>query len=168
MAWGRIGTQPLLYPPQRSWGWYTGFTLFVRPSVRLSFRPSVRQSIRRPCLDDNLNSFNRISIFWQIYHLGKDLGWDRIWASYLIKYAFNGWSCDLGIFGILEVNIPARAFKFEIHRDLIGTHYISPGFCWMSIFVFFPNFFYIFLNEPGCSVMSAWCSDDNLNCFHWI
>ena len=25
----------LLYPPQRSWGGYTGFTLFVRPSVRV-------------------------------------------------------------------------------------------------------------------------------------
>ena len=49
----------------------------------------------------------------------------------------------------------------------MGKHDISPRFCWMSIFVFFPNF-YAFLNEPGCSVMSAWCPDDNLNCFHWI
>ena len=44
-----------------------------------------------------------------LYHLGKDLGWDWIWASYLIKYAHNGWSYDLGIFGIPEVNFPARA-----------------------------------------------------------
>ena len=32
----------------------------------------------------------------------------------------------------------------------------------------FPEFFYAFLNEPGCSVMSAWRPDDNLNCFNWI
>ena len=61
-----------------------------------------------------------------------DLGGDWIWASYLNRYAHNGWSCDLGICGI------PRAFKLNIQRDLIGTHNISPGFCWISIFVFFP------------------------------
>ena len=28
--------------------------------------------------------------------------------------------------------------------------------------------FYAFRNEPGCSAMSAWCPDNNLNWFHWI
>ena len=49
-----------------------------------------------------------------MYHLGEDLGWDLRWAPYLIKYAHSGWSCDLGIFGIPEVNFPARAFKLDI------------------------------------------------------
>ena len=49
-----------------------------------------------------------------MYHLGEDLEWHWIWASYLIEYAHNGWSCDLGIFGIPEVNFPARAFKPNI------------------------------------------------------
>ena len=101
-----------------------------------------------------------------MHHLGEDLGWDWIWASYLIKYAHNGWSCDIGIFGIPEVNLPPRAFKLDIQRDLMRTHDISPRFCWISIF--FSRIFYAFLNEPGCSVMSAWCPDDNLNCFDWI
>ena len=35
----------LLYPPKRSLGGYTGFTLFVRPSVCPSVRPSVRGSV---------------------------------------------------------------------------------------------------------------------------
>ena len=29
---------------------------------------------------------------------------DGISASYLIKYVHNGWSCDLGIFGMPEIN----------------------------------------------------------------
>ena len=66
-------------------------------------RPSVHPSVRRRCPDDNLNSFDRI-FFQYMYHLGEDLGWEWIWASYLIKYAYNGCSCDLGIFGIPEVN----------------------------------------------------------------
>ena len=32
--------------------------------------------------------------FWHMYHLGEDLGWDRISVSYLIKYVLNGWTCD--------------------------------------------------------------------------
>ena len=55
-----------------------------------------------------------------MYHLGEDLGWDWIWAPYLIKYAHNGWPCDLGIFGIPEVNFQATAFKLNIYRDLMG------------------------------------------------
>ena len=97
-------------------GGYTGFTLFVRPSVC--------PAVRRRCPDDNLNSFDRILIFlWHMYHLGEGLVWDWIWAPYLIKYAHTGWSCDLGIFGI------PRAFKLQIYRDLMGTHDKSPRFC---------------------------------------
>ena len=49
-----------------------------------------------------------------MYHLGEDIVWDWRWTSYLIKYVHNGWSCDLGIFGIPEVNFPATAFKLDI------------------------------------------------------
>ena len=63
---GRMWTNPLsqilefpiasLYPPKRSsGGGYTGFTLFVRRSVRPSVRPSVGR-----CPDDNSNSFQWI------------------------------------------------------------------------------------------------------------
>ena len=42
-----------------------------------------------------------------------------------------------------------------------------PGFADFFFFIF-PKIFTLFVNEPGCSLMSAWCPDDNLNCFHWI
>ena len=80
-------------------GGYTGFTLFVRPSVCPSVRPS---AVGVPMITWIL--FIRFQFFWHMYHLGEDLGWYWIWASYLIKYVHNGWSCDLGIFGIPEVN----------------------------------------------------------------
>ena len=53
-----------LYPPQRSWGGYTGFTLFVRSSVCPFVRSSVRPSVRCRCQDNNWNYFHRISIFF--------------------------------------------------------------------------------------------------------
>ena len=89
-------------------------------------------------------------------------------ASYLIRYAHNGWSCDLGIFGIPKVNFQARAFKLGMIRDISGKYDISSVFCLISIHVFFTNFLKFFLNEPGCSVTSVWCPADNLNCFQWI
>ena len=93
---------------------YTGFTLSVRPSVCPS-------------------TVGVQMITWIIFTGSQfDLGWDWIWASYHIKYAHNGWSCDLHIFGI------PRAFDLYIKRDLIGIHNIRPGCCWNSIFVFFP------------------------------
>ena len=66
------------------------------------------------CPDDNFNCFHWISIFWYMHYLGEDLGRDWIWASYFIKYAHNGWSCDLGTFVIPEVNFPAGAIKLDI------------------------------------------------------
>ena len=105
--------------------------------------------------------------FWYMCHFGQDLGWDWRWASYIIKYAHYGCSCDLCVFGIPEVNFTARVYKLNIQRDLMGTHDIRPGSCWISIFVFF-LIFYAFINEPECSVMSVWCPGDNLNCFQWI
>ena len=33
-----------------------------------------------------------------------------------------------------------RAFKLGMFGELRGKHDISPGFCWIWIFVFFPNF----------------------------
>ena len=95
----------LSYPAQRSWGGYTGFTLFVRPSVRPS-AVSVRMI--------TWILFIGFQFFRYMHHLGEDLRWYWIWASYLIKYAHNGRSCDLSIFGIPEVNFPARAFKLDI------------------------------------------------------
>ena len=136
---------PLLYPPQRSWGGgggYTGFTLFVRPSVRLSVCLSVRPSVR-PWVGVRMITlilFSGFKKFFYIYHLGQDLAWDWISASYLIKYAHTGRSCDLLIFGIPEVNFLVRAFQFGMKGVLSRIYDISPGFCWIIIFVFFLNF----------------------------
>ena len=152
----------LIIPLQRSWGGYTGFTLSICLFVRLSVRPSVSPSVHHRCPDVNLNYFHWILFFLYMHHLGEDLGWDRIWASYLIKYAHNGWSCDFGIFDIPEVNTSARAFKLYISRDLVWTNDISPGLCSISVFVFFPIFLPFSQWTRGCSVMSAWCPDDNL------
>ena len=55
---------------------------------------------------------------WYMYHLGQDLGWDWRWASYLIKYAHNGWSCDFGILGIPGVNFSVRSFKLGMLRPI--------------------------------------------------
>ena len=49
-----------------------------------------------------LLDFNDI---WYICHMHQGLGWDWISASYLIKYAHNGGSCDFDVFGITEVNV---------------------------------------------------------------
>ena len=140
----------LLYPPQRSLGGYTGFTLFVGPSVRLSVCLSVCLSVRlsvRPSVRPwvgvrmiTLILFSGFNFFFYIYHLGQDLAWDWISASYLIKYAHTGRSCDLLIFGIPEVNFLVRAFQFGMTGVLSGIYDISPGFCWIPIFVFFLNF----------------------------
>ena len=62
-------------------GGYTGFTLFVHPSV---LPPSVSGWL--------LELFSLDFNFYRyMYPLGEDLEWDWIWASYLIKYAHNGW-----------------------------------------------------------------------------
>ena len=42
LGWNEKGIKRLLYPRNEVEGGYTGFTLFVRPSVCLSVRPSVR------------------------------------------------------------------------------------------------------------------------------
>ena len=75
-----------------------------------------------------------------MYLLGHDLAWDWISASYLIKYAHTGRSCDLLIFGIPEVNFLVRAFQFGMKGVLSRIYDISPEFCWIPIFVFFLNF----------------------------
>ena len=73
---------------------------------------------------------------WYICHLDQDLLWDRIWVSYLIKHAHNGWSCHFRIFGIPEVNFSVRAFKLRMLRDLKGTYDVSFMFCQIPICVF--------------------------------
>ena len=93
---------------------------------------------------------------WEIYHLGHDLAWDWISASYLIKYAHTGRSCDLLIFGIPEVNFLVRAFQFGMKGVLSRIPDISPEFCWIPIFVFFLHF-YVFLNWPTPSVGGRSC-----------
>ena len=123
-------------------GGYTGFTLFVRPSVRLSVCLSVRPSVR-PWVGVRMITLILLSgfkFFFYIYHLGQDLAWDWISASYLIKYAHTGRSCDLLFFGIPEVNFLVRAFQFGMKGVLSRIYDISPGFCWIPIFVFFLNF----------------------------
>ena len=72
-----------------------------------------------------------------MYHLGQDLGGNWMWSSYLIKHGHNGRSCDLGIFGISEVNSSARAFKHPILRYPRGPRDKSSGFCQIPICVFF-------------------------------
>ena len=57
---------------------------------------------------------------WYICHLAQDLQWDWMWASYNIKYVYNGWSCDFGIFGIPEIIFSVRAFKLGMLRNLKG------------------------------------------------
>ena len=147
-----------IIPPQRSWG---EGVYWIHP-----VRSSVCPSVRCWCPDDNLNSFHRNSIFfWYMYHLGQDLGRDWIWASYLIKYVHNGRSY---IFGIPEVNFPARAIKIiNVKKPYGDTWYKSRVLLHFNI-CNFPEFFYKFLNEPRCLLMSVWCPDDNLNCFHRI
>ena len=112
--------------------------LSVCLSVRLSVRPSVRPWVGVRMI--TLILFSGFKIFFYIYHLGQDLAWDWISASYFIKYAHTGWSCDLLIFGIPEVNFFVRAFQFGMKGVLSRIYDISPGFCWILIFVFFLNF----------------------------
>ena len=107
-------------------------------SVCLSVRPSVRLWVGVRMI--TLILFSGFKIFFYIYHLGQDLAGDWISASYLIKYAHTGRSCDLLIFGIPEVNFLVRAFQFSMKGVLSRIYDISPGFCWIPIFVFFLNF----------------------------
>ena len=107
-------------------------------SVRLSVRPSVRPWVGVRMI--TLILYSGFNFFFYIYHLGQDLAWDWISASYLIKYAHTGRSCDLLIFGIPEVNFLVRAFQFGMKGVLSRIYDISPGFCWIPIFVFFLNF----------------------------
>ena len=108
--------------------------------------------------------FSGFKIFFYIYHLGQDLAWDWISASYLIKYAHTGRSCDLLIFGIPEVNFLVRAFQFGMKGVLSRIYDISPGFCWIPIFVFFLNF----LRVSWLTHTVSRCPDDNSHSFQWI
>ena len=108
------------------------------PSVCLSVRPSVRPWVGVRMI--TLILFSGFINFFYIYHLGQDLAWDWISASYLIKYAHTGRSCDLLIFGIPEVNFLVRAFQFGMKGVLSRIYDMSPGFCCIPIFVFFLNF----------------------------
>ena len=139
ITWSQVSLWYVGFYTPRSLGGYTGFTLFVRPSVCLSVRPSVRPWVGvRMIILILFSGFN--FFFFYIYHLGQDLAWDWISASYLIKYAHTGRSCDLLIFGIPEVNFLVRAFQFGMKGVLSRIYDISPGFCWIPIFVFFLNF----------------------------
>ena len=129
--------------------------LFVRPSVCLSVCPSVRPSLGR-CPDDNSNFFSGFKFFFYIYHLGQDLAWDWISASYLIKYAHTGRSCDLLIFGIPAVNFLVRAFQFGMKGVPRKIYDISPGFSLIFYICIFPKFFTCFLINPHRQSMSEW------------
>ena len=111
-------------------------------SVHLSVRPSVRPWVGVRMI--TLILFSGFKIFFYIYHLGQDLAWDWISASYLIKYAHTDRSCDLLIFGIPKVNFLVRAFQFGMKGVLSRIYDISPGFCWIPIFVFFLNFLRVY------------------------
>ena len=113
----------------------------IRLSVCLSVCPSVRPWVGVRMI--TLILFSGFKIFFYIYYLGQDLAWDWISASYLIKYAHTGRSCDLLIFGIPEVNFLVRAFQFGMKGVLSRIYDISPGFCWIPIFVFFLKFLHV-------------------------
>ena len=154
----RMLTSSYYTPRNEVEGGYTGFTLFVRPSVRLSVCLSVRPSVR-PWVGVRMITlilFSGFKFFFYIYHLGQDLAWDWISASYLIKYAHTGRSCDLLIFGVPEVNFLVRAFQFGMKGVLSRIPDISPEFCWIPMFVFFLHF-YVFLNWPTPSVGGRSC-----------
>ena len=97
-----------------------------------------------------------LKIFFYIYHLGQDLAWDWISASYLIKYVHTGRSCDLLIFGIPEVNFLVRAFQFGMKGVLSRIYDISPGVLLNSNICIFPKFFTCFLINPHRLSMSGW------------
>ena len=103
-------------------------------------KTSVRPSVCRRCLDDNLNFFHRISFFF-----GICITWVKILDG--IEYEH-----------LTSLNI------WYLKRPYGDTLYKSRILLNFNICIF-PEFF---LNDPGCSVMSAWCPDDNMNCFHWI
>ena len=134
--------------------------------VRPSFRPSVR-----------LSAIGVRMIIWiffirfQFFSVYVSLGWrswDWIWASYLIKCPHNGWSCDFLAFLAFLKSIFQLEPSSLIFRETLWGHMIKvPGFVKFQ-YLNFSQIFYAFLNEPGCSIMSAWCPDDNLNHFHWI
>ena len=138
-------TSLIIIPPEtkfRGVYWIHPVRPSVCPSVCLSVCPSVRPSVR-PWVGVRMITlilFSGFKIFFYIYHLGQDLAWDWISASYLIKYAHTGRSCDLLIFGIPEVNFLVRVFQFGMKGVLSRIYDINPGFCWIPIFVFFLNF----------------------------
>ena len=96
--------------------------LSVCLSVRLSVRPSVRPWVGVRMITLILFSGFK-KFFLHIYHLGQDLAWDWISASYLIKYAHTGRSCDLLIFGIPEVNF---VWKLCLSVCVMYVKHISP------------------------------------------
>ena len=82
-----------------------------------------------------------------MYHLGKDLGWDWIWASYLIKYAHNGWSCDLCIFGHSWSQFSSLQ-TWHLKRPCGDTWHKSRALLNLNICIF-PEFFTLFLRNLG-------------------
>ena len=128
-VWWRLCHAPAVFiPPATKLRvyWIHPVRPSVCPSVCLSVRPSVRPWVGVRMI--TLILFSGFKFFFYIYHLGQDLAWDWISASYLIKYAQTGRSCDLLIFGIPEVNFLVRAFQFGMKGVLGRIYDISPEF----------------------------------------
>ena len=126
-------------------GGYTGFTLFVRPSVRLSVCLSVRPSVR-PWVGVRMITlilFSGFKFFFFTY-----ITWVKILHG--IEYQ-RPTSLNMRILAdhvtysflaFLKSNFLVRAFQFGMTGVLSRIYDISPEFCWIPIFVFF----HVFLN----------------------
>ena len=123
------------------------------------------------CPDDNLNCSYWISAIFGIYVI-----WVKILNGIEYQHHTSLNICIMTdhvtwvflVFWYSWSQLLVRAFTLGMLRDLRRTHDKGSGLNWIWIFVYFPNFFTVFNNEPGCSRKSTWCPDDNLNCFDWI
>ena len=138
------------------------------------------------CPDDNLNCFSLdVNDILYKYHSRQDLNRDWISASYLIKYAHIGQSCEFEICNIPEVNISVTAFKLGMLRNIRDTPDISYRFCQIPICVDFLGIVYTSPNEPVArpelfgiwtitQIMFYWISTMHVICilsfeiFNWI
>ena len=127
----------LLYPPQRSLA-DTEFILFVRPSVvrrPSSVRPSV-SGLELFSLDLKNSGLN---IIW----VKSWMGW--ISVPYFIRYAHNGWSCDLKFLVFLKSIVDLESWNFLSFR---GTLDKKPGFAECQCLHFFSEFYSAFIIIP--------------------
>ena len=155
-----VPTGMLLYPPQRSWGgvyWIHPVRPSVCPSVCLSVRPSVRPWVGVRMI--TLILFSGFNFFFTY------ITWVKILHG--IEYQ-RPTSLNMRIladhvtYSFLAFLV--RAFQFGMKGVLSRIYDISPGFCWIPIFVFF----LIFLRVSWLTHTVSRCPDDNSHSFQSI